>query len=92
MMTDEQAAKFRASSYCTFPVASYPKRFVRNLDGYEGELTPAQANYLNRLVYHYRKQVVPQACKWSIADTATVARWIADGEAAVKARKAESQP
>lgn len=58
-MTDEQQHKARALSYCTFLPGSSEKRFVRQIADYppEKELSEKQAAWLDRLCYHYRKQL-----------------------------------
>lgn len=84
MMSAEQQAKAVALSHCTFQVGSPDKRFVRNLQGYEGELTEKQAAYLDRLCYRYRKQLA------SIIDNPSqYERWWKAGQAAVEAKKAQ---
>jgi len=47
---------FRELAKCTFAVGSPDKRFVRNMQG-AVEITDGQADYLQRLVYRYRKQL-----------------------------------
>ncbi len=84
-MTDEQVAKARALSRCSFIPGSNTNRFVRNMvalaERPESSLTPRQAEYLIRLCYSYRGQLA------RIVDADTLAGWVADGEKLVSARK-----
>lgn len=43
-------------SFCTFAVGSPDKRFVRGMQG-AADITEGQAEYLQRLVYRYRRQL-----------------------------------
>ena len=74
-MTDEQRAKIRALSGCTFgPGSTAMERFVRDMQGREGELTAKQAQYLDSLCYHYRRQLA------RIVGVEKCERWAAEGE------------
>lgn len=55
-MTDEQKAILRRLARVTMPIASYDKRFRRNM--HEGlELSERQAAYLLKLDHRYRRQM-----------------------------------
>ncbi len=50
-----EAQCFKDLAMCTFLPGSPDKRFVRNMQG-ASEITEGQAEYLQRLVYRYRRQ------------------------------------
>jgi hypothetical protein len=61
-MTDEQRQKIRDLARCTFLPASYPKRFVRDMESLlsvepSPELSEKQATYLDKLHHMYRRQI-----------------------------------
>lgn len=58
-MTEYQFKLIQALNKATFPVASFTKRFVRDM-GYkklEDKLTDKQAAYLLKVGYMYRRQI-----------------------------------
>lgn len=58
-MDDLDYRTIQALARCTFPPASWVKRFVRNLAAYppEKELSEKQRAALARTAWHYRKQL-----------------------------------
>lgn len=56
-MSEQQQRKLELLSQCTFIPGSWPKKFVRSMRGYEGELTVKQAYWIDRLYYMYRHQI-----------------------------------
>jgi hypothetical protein len=81
-MTEPEEALVRAISKCSFPVASSPKRFARDIHAqleHGAEITEAQAAYLRRLVSTYRRQIsasaIPEAERYLLtASAAQMAR------------------
>lgn len=78
-MTEAEVALACALSRCSFPVASTPKRFARELagevaQGGSREITERQAAYLRRLVSIYRRQIppasIPEAERYLLTDAA----------------------
>jgi hypothetical protein len=61
LMTDDERAMCLALSACRFSVASFAKRFARNMGLQASDPTPLitakQAAVLRRQVFHYRKQI-----------------------------------
>jgi hypothetical protein len=76
-MTDAEVALARALARCSFPVASTPKRFAREVRAqvdHGAEITERQAAYLRRLVSIYRRQIppasIPEAERYLLTDAA----------------------
>ena len=59
-MTTVELEMLQHLARCTFPVASWDKRFIRDLSSKAcrtgGPLTPAQREQLGRIHYRYRRQ------------------------------------
>lgn len=84
-MTEVERALVTALARCSFPVASPPKRFARDLASQAdatGEITERQAEHLRRLVARFRRQIRPSALPES-------ERWLLTDEAA---RKLNTRP
>lgn len=74
-LTADERRMIRELRFVTFPVASPDKRFVRELMAIEatagpGAITEAQAVYLVRVRYRYRRQMPrspahPPVCGWA---------------------------
>jgi hypothetical protein len=62
-MTDAEVALARALARCSFPVASWSKRFARELGAAaaapQPTITEKQAAAMRRLVSTYRRQIAP---------------------------------
>lgn len=58
IVTEEELRKIKALGGCTFRVASYEKRFVRDMQSQKlgDELTIKQFKLINRLFWMYRRQ------------------------------------
>ena len=57
-MTPEQQKQSNALIKCTFLRGSKDKRFAKDMRYYlDKDLTPKQAEYLNSLIYKYRRQI-----------------------------------
>jgi hypothetical protein len=57
-ITEEELRRIKALGGCTFRVASYEKRFIRDMQSQKlgDELTIKQFKLINRLFWMYRKQ------------------------------------
>jgi hypothetical protein len=64
-MTEEDRRMARRLARCTFPVASWDKRFVREVaaaaQAPEAKITPKMRAQLERLTHRYRRQLGGQA-------------------------------
>lgn len=58
-MDNERQVKLKYLANCTFLPGSYPKRFVRDMATRPADYVPTirQALYIDKLYYHYRKQI-----------------------------------
>ena len=61
MIDEVYRQKIELLNHCSFQVASWPKRFVRDMKGHldepDYELTVKQRRVIDNLYWHYRKQV-----------------------------------